>query len=182
MRLVLVLTMALAAPAFAQDRPVTTPLRDVDVVYRSSASGKTLEQRSRFRAADQMLRLDTPTPGLYMIVNQRAHTVAMVSDPDRGVVDMPFQGTAVPGGLVGGQAFTRRGADEVAGLPCTEWETLDNLGQTILACFTADGVMLRARKGAQVLVAATRVAYGPHDPAVFTVPQAYSHVTGRGSR
>ena len=70
----------------------------------------------------------------------------------------------------------RRGQDQVAGLPCTEWETRDSQGQPALTCFTADGVMLRARRGAAVLAIATRVAYGPMDPALFNAPPGYNHV------
>ncbi len=192
MRLALLLLLLAAAPAGAQDRPVTAPTRDVDVLYRAGAGPQAIEQRSRFRAADQKVRLDTPTPGLYMIVDQRARTMAMVSDADRGVVDLALQGGAVPGGAIpggavpgampAGQAFTRRGADRVAGLDCTEWETVDSQGQPTLACFTPDGVLLRARRGAAVLVAATRVTYGPHDPALFTVPSAYNRVAAPANR
>jgi len=169
------LLLCASVPAWAQEAPVTTPTRDVDVMYRSTAGSQVLEQRSRYRAADGKLRLDTPSPGLYMIVDQRARTMAMVSDPDRGVVDVKFRGNVGPGGFTGGQGFTRQGADRVAGLPCTEWQTTDRQGQAVSACFTADGVLLRARRGATVLVEATRVTYGPLDPAAFTVPPSYSH-------
>ena len=73
-------------------------------------------------------------------------------------------------------------ADTVAGLPCIEWETRDLQGQAALACFTADGVMLRVRRGQVVLAVATRVAYGPIDPALFAVPPGYARVVGRTSR
>ena len=189
-RAALLLLLAVPALAWAQDRPLTVPTRDVDVVYRAGAGPQTIEQRSRFQAADQKLRLDTPSPGLYMIVDQRAHTMAMVSDADRGVVDMALPGAAIPGMTAAGQAFTgqaftpqaftRRGTDSVAGLGCTEWETLDSQGQPTLACFTPDGVLLRARRGAQVLVVATRVTYGQLDSTVFTVPAAYNRVAAPG--
>ena len=180
MRLLLAVSLAgVASAAQGQERPATSPLRDVDVTYRAGQGVHAVEQRSRFRAADQKLRLDTPTPGVYMIVDQRARTMAMVSDADRGVVEMPMAAAAAAPGGVGAGAFTRRGADQVAGLPCTEWETLDTQGQPTLACFTADGVLLRARRGAQVLVQATRVVYGPQDPAVFTPPAAYAHTAAR---
>jgi hypothetical protein len=180
------LLLLAASPAWAQDRPATTPSRDVDVTYQAGVGPAAVEQRSRFRAADQKLRLDTPSPGLYMIVDQRARTMAMVSESDRGVVDMALKSSAIPGLVTGPagapQSFTRRGEDKVAGLACTEWETIDSQGQPTLACFTGDGVLLRARRGAQVLVVATRVAYGPHDPAVFSVPAGYNHVAAQAGR
>ena len=175
--------LALASPglASAQDRPPVTPTRDVDVTYRAGQGDKAVEQRSRFRAADQRLRLDLPTPGLYAILDYPAHTLAMVSDPGRAVLDMPAPAGAVAGVAPDGR-FTRRGTDQVAGISCTEWETADNSGQPTLACFTGDGVMLRARRGAQVLVQATRVSYGPQDAAAFTVPPGYAHTSPRASR
>jgi len=175
MRRLLLGLVCVAAPASAQDAPVVTPTRDVDVVYRSAAGPQVVEQRSRYRASDGKLRLDTPSPGVYMIVDQRAGTLAMVSDRDRGVVDMKLRGPAGPGGFAPGQAFARRGAETVAGLACTEWQTVDSQGQAVLACFTQDGVLLRARRGATVLVEAARVTYGALDPAAFTVPPSYAH-------
>ena len=171
------LALALLAPlhAHAQDRPALTPTRDVDVTYRTERAGQVIEQRSRFDAALQRTRLDMPTPGLYSILDHRAHTLSIVSDPERGVIDMPSGGT----GQAGAGAYTRRGQDQVAGLPCTEWETQDSQNQPVLTCFTPDGVMLRARRGAAVLAVATRVTYGTLDPALFAPPAAYGHVARR---
>lgn len=166
---------AAALPAHAQDRPPTVPLRDVDVTYRAGQGNGMMQQRSRFRAADQRLRLDTPTPGLYAIVDLRSRTMAVISDADRAVMDLPAPANAAPGGVAAAARFLRRGTDEVAGLACTEWETTDSGGLPTLACFTADGVLLRARRGAQVLVTATRVSYGGLDAAAFAVPPGYAH-------
>lgn len=168
--------------AWAQDRPPVTPLRDVDVTYLAGQGGKMVEQRSRFQASGQRLRVDTPTPGVYAIVDYRARTLAMVSDAERSVLDMPAPAGAAPGGLPATQRFARRGPDQVAGLACTEWETADTAGLPTLACFTDDGVLLRARRGTQVLVQAAHVAYGGLDPAAFTVPAGYAHTSTRGAR
>ena len=172
---------ATTGTAAAQDRPAALPTRDVDVTYRSEQAGQVLEQRSRFAAGPQLMRLDTPTPGLWVLVDYRAHRMSMVSDPDRGALDMatpPGGPPGAPPGATGG-AYVRRGQDRVAGLPCTEWEVRDNQGQAALTCFTEDGVMLRARRGAQVLAVATRVAFGPMDPALFAIPANYGHATRR---
>ena len=173
-----------------QDRPPPRPTRDVDVSYRSEQAGQVIEQRSRFAATAQRMRLDTATPGLYMLVDYRTNTMSLVSDPDRGAVDMPVPATgpnpanpalqtAPPGTAPG--PYIRRGQDQVAGLPCTEWEVKDTRGQPTLSCFTADGVMLRARYGAQIIVIATRVAYGPMNPTLFDVPPGYGHVGKRAA-
>ena len=179
MKRVLLAVAACMAPvaAVAQDRPATLPTRDVDVTYRSERDGQVIEQRSRFDVATQRTRLDMPTPGLYSILDHRAHTLSVVSDPDRGVIDMPAGGAGQPGA----GSYVRRGQDQVAGLPCTEWETRDSRNQPVLTCFTADGVMLRARQGTAVLAVATRVAYGPMEPALFSAPPGYGHVTRRPS-
>lgn len=161
-----------AAPAFAQDRPPVLPTRDVDVTYRSEQAGKVLEQRSRFSAVAQRMRVDAPTPGVYTIMDYRSHVMAFVSDADRAALETSTPPAAPP-------AYERRGADQVAGLPCTEWEVHDSSGRPALTCFTADGVMLRARRGATVLAVATSVAYAPLDPALFKVPPGYERVRKR---
>ncbi len=155
-----------SAPALAQDRPPRLPARDVDVTYRSGS----IEQRWRFRAFDQKLRLDPPTPGVYMILDYAAHQMTMVNDSEQAVLDTPAPATAPFG-----PGTTRRGTDEVAGLRCTEWETGDSAGLPTLACFTQDGVMLRARRGAAVLVEAAHVSYAPLDAGLFVVPAGYRH-------
>lgn len=170
-----IVAVLLASPALAQDRPAALPTRDVDVTYRTEQNGQVIEQRSRFDAGTQRMRLDLPTPGLYSIMDYRARTMAIVSDGDRGVLDMP--GAAAQPGSTG--AFTRRGTDQVAGLPCTEWEARDSRGQIVLTCFTADGVMLRVRQGTQILAVATRVAFGRMEPAPFAAPPDYGHVARR---
>ena len=186
-RAAIMMAMSAAAcpAAWAQDRPPATPTRDVDVTYRAGQGDKVVQQRSRFRATDQRLRVDTPTPGVYAIVDYRAHTLSMVSDAERAVLDMPAPAGQAPGGVSAGPSgvnYVRRGTDQVAGLACTEWETTDTTGQPTLACFTGDGVLLRARRGAQVLVAAARVSYGEQDPAAFMVPAGYAHTSTRAPR
>lgn len=124
------------------------------------------------------MRVDTPAPGVYMLVDYAARRMSMVSDRDRGAVDMASGAGPLPGMSAGasGGAYTRRGADRVAGLPCTEWQTTDTEGAPTLACLTEDGVLLRARRGNEVLVQAVRVQYGPQDPAAFRVPDGYRRV------
>jgi len=182
LRALLALVFIGAAPAWAQNLPPATPARDVDVTYRAGQGNRVMEQRSRFQASGQRVRVDTPTPGVYAIMDLRARTLAMVSDAERAVLDMPAPaGGMAPGAPQSGR-FVRRGTDQVAGLPCTEWETADSTGQPTLACYTDDGVMLRARRGAQVLVAATRVTYAAQDPALFVVPAQYAHTNPRDPR
>ncbi len=175
------LALMSSSPAWAQDRPPVTPTRDVDVTYRAGEGTKAVEQRARFQASNQRLRLDLPTPGVYAILDYPAHTLAVVSEPRRAVLDMPAPAGAIAGVAPAG-VFTRRGMDRVAGLACTDWETADNSGLPTLACFTDDGVMLRARHGGQLLVQAVRVSYGAQDATAFTVPAGYSHARPQAPR
>ena len=129
------------------------------------------------------MRVDTPAPGVYMIVDYAARRMSMVSERDRGVVEMASGAgplSVAPGGAASGAfpegGHTRRGTDRVAGLPCTEWQTTDSEGAPTLACITEDGVLLRARRGNEVMVQAARVRYGPQDPAAFRVPDGYRRV------
>lgn len=153
------LTPALAQPAL--------PSRDVDVIY---GAAQNVQQRWRYRAADQKLRLDPPTAGLHMIIDYKAYTMAIVNDTDRTVLTL----AAPPAPGTSGAAA--RGTDSLLGQPCTEWEQRDVQNQPTLACYTADGVMLRARRGTQVLVEAIAVRYATPDPAAFTIPAGYERV------
>ncbi len=174
---VIVGALLCAGVASSQDRPAAVPSRDVDVTYRSEQGGQVLEQRSRWAITAQRMRLDTPTPGLYVIVDYRTRQMSLVSEADRGVLDMPAPPGSIPGAPdPAGGSFVRRGQDQVAGLACTEWESRDTQGQPALTCFTGDGVLLRARRGPQVLAIATRVVYGPMDQSLFTVPAGYNRV------
>ena len=170
----LLLALLAAVPggmAWAQERPVVVPTRDVDVVYRIPAGTQVIEQRTRFSEAGQRMRVDTPTPGVYSIMDYRSHTMSFVVEGDRAALDTPMP-QAVP-------AYSRVGTDQVAGLGCTEWQTEDTQHRAVVTCFTDDGVMLRVRRGTVPMAVASRVAYGLVDPAVFEVPAGFSHVTGR---
>lgn len=172
--MVLVLAAGLGCgAAWAQDRPAPLPLRDVDVSYRIQAGTQAIEQRSRFSFAGQRMRVDMPTPGVYSIMDYRSHVMSFVVEGDRASLDTPMPPPVSP-------AYQRVGPDQVAGLPCTEWQTVDPQKQAVVFCFTDDGVMLRVRRGMQPVAVATRVSFGPQDPALFAVPAGFQHVTRQG--
>ena len=168
-----VAALLLAQTARAADSPAIVPTRDVDVLYQAEQNGKTLQQRLRWDQADQLMRVDSPAPGLWMLVNYHNRQIDLVSDPQRSILQMAAKGGPLPG-QPGGTNFVRRGAATVAGTPCTEWEANDIQGQPTVACLTADGVLLRAMRGRDVLIQAQRVAYGPQDPALFRLPTGYA--------
>jgi hypothetical protein len=74
---------------------------------------------------------------------------------------------------------TARGADRVAGLPCTIWhirERDDAPEDGTTLCLSADGLLLRqvtARGGMRSGIEATRVEYGALDPALFEPPRGW---------
>lgn len=164
-------------PALAQDRPPTIPTRDVDVTYRMVQpieGGPALMQRMRWSVATGRLRVDPPSPALYMIVDYRARRMAVVHPADRAVVDMTTSGPGLPGSSAGG--FTRLDIGHVAGTACSNWQTRDTNGQVVTVCITAEGVMLRASQGDNVLLEAASVNYDTQDPGAFLPPDGYRHI------
>ncbi|MBV9747314.1 MAG: hypothetical protein JO157_00720 [Acetobacteraceae bacterium] len=167
------LTPFLALPARAADAPIIVPTRDVDVLYQADQGGQTLQQRLRWDVKDQLMRVDSPSPGLWMLVNYRNRQIFLVSDAQKSILEMSAKAGPLPG-QPGGANFVRRGTDQVAGLPCTQWQAMDSQGQDTMACLTSDGVLLRAMRGRVVLIQAQRVAYGPENPALFKLPVGYA--------
>jgi hypothetical protein len=162
------------------------PTRDVDVTYlmlQPDAPGgpRMLEQRMRWAVADGRLRVDPPTPGLWIVVDYHARRLTTVRDKEHSAVQMDADTARIlPNpGAQGGAAtpFTAKGQDNVAGLPCTDWETRDAAGTPTLACITADGVLLRAAAARRILLEAESVTYGTLDKTVFEVPAGYQLLT-----
>lgn len=173
----LLATLAAQGPALAQDRPPTIPLRDVDVTYRMVQplqGGPVLLQRMRWSVAAGKLRVDPPSPALYMIVDYKARRMAVIRPAERAVLDMDAAGPGLPVSPAG--HFTRLGMAEVLGQPCTNWQTLDTSGRTVAVCITGDGVMLRASQGGNVLLEATGVSYAAQDVAAFAPPEGFRHI------
>ena len=172
---VLTLCAAWATQALA-DQPLLRPSRDVDVTYRAAApqGGKEIEQRVRWLAASQTMRIDPPSPDLHVIIDYVARRMSVVRDATRSVVEMaaPDSMTDVMGGEAA-TAFVRRGEATVAGRPCVEWQTLDRGAHPALVCITEDGVLLRAGTTQLARVSAVSVRYAPQDPAAFRVPADY---------
>lgn len=172
---------AFAPLARAQDAPPKLPTRDVDVLYRSIQPDprgvvRVLEQRMRWAAAAGKLRIDPPTQGIYVIMDYRTRRLSTVRDATRQVLEIDAGAAAVGPGVGPQSTFRRQGESQVAGLTCTEWQTVDTAGAPALACITADGVLLRAVAGGRVLVEATSVQYRPQDPVTFQVPAGYTRV------
>lgn len=167
--------LLLAAPAVAQERPVLRPTRDVDVTYMMArpdpGGGWTmLTERLRWAVGAGRLRIDPPTPGLWLVVDLASRQVATVQESHKRVLDGPAP--TLPG--EGGQGpYERRGPDRVGELACTNWALRDATGTPALACLTDDGVLLRAAAGGRVLLEALEVRYAPQPAALFALPADY---------
>jgi hypothetical protein len=150
--------VAFAGLARAEAPAALRPLRDVDVTYKvpvRSGTDANLLQRLRWSASLQRQRVDLPTSGNWMMLDFANHRMALVRDESREVIDLPAPRSAEQPG--GGAGYTRLGPATVAALACTEWRTIDTRGQESIACYTDDGVLLRARQGDRVLMEAISV-------------------------
>jgi hypothetical protein len=177
-RTVAVLSLCLGwAFAASADQPLLRPTRDVDVTYRASAphGGPPIEQRVRWLAAAQTMRIDLPAPGLYVIIDYIARRMSVVRDETRSVIEMaaPDSVAAMTGAKLT-TSYVRHGEAVVAGHGCTEWQTLDRDAHPVIACITGDGVLLRAGTADQVRVSAVSVRYAQQDPDLFRVPDDYA--------
>jgi hypothetical protein len=170
------MTSAGLAEHSEQDKPRLQPTRDVDVTYAAAQAGGQLVQRVRWLASAQTMRIDPPGSGLRVIIDHVARRMSVVREANRSVIDMAApDDMPQPGSNAGGGTYLRRGDDTVAGVPCTEWETMDRDGCHTLACIAPDGVLLRASAAGQMLVAATAVQYAPQDASAFRVPADSVH-------
>lgn len=183
---ILAVAATLAAGPGRADQPPLRPSRDVDVTYRAgvaAADGTAVEQRVRWLAAAQVMRIDPPTAGLFVIIDYVAGRMSVVEEAEKTVIDMPAphgRVEGVPGGQRGG--YARRGDAVVADIPCTEWDTLDRDARPATVCITADGVLLRASLAGRTLVSAIAVRYGPQDPVAFRAPAGYVHHSAEATR
>jgi hypothetical protein len=186
MRRVVALALCLSWASHAHaDQPLLRPSRDVDVTYRAAApqGGKEIEQRVRWLATSQTMRIDPPSPNLHVIIDYVTRRMSVVRDATRSVVEMAAPDSMV--NAIGGATatgFVRRGEATVAGRVCVEWQTQDRAAHPALVCITDDGVLLRAGTAEQVRVSAVSVQYAPQDPAAFRVPTDYAHLTPGAAR
>ncbi len=180
MRLLLLAVLVLTSPALAQPGPAVQPTRDVDVTYRVPVPGAAdtfLLQRLRWSAAHRQQRVDLPTSGNWMVLDFDAHRMALVHDDSREVIELPSPQSAEQRGA--GAGYTRVATSSVAGLPCTEWRTVDTRGHETLACYTDDGVLLRATAGARTLMEAVHVSYEAQAASLFQTPAGYARQATR---
>ena len=171
-------TLLIHAAATAQEVPVVQPSRDVDVTYRVPDPGPgdaSLLQRLRWSAASRRQRVDLPTSGGWMVLDFGTHRMWIVRDDTQTVMSL-----AAPPDVAPSPAnFTKGAAAVVASIPCTEWKTHDRSGQETLACYTADGVLLRVSDGTRSLLEAVSVKYAAQPDGIFALPRGYARQEGK---
>jgi len=156
------------------EAPPARPLHDVDVTYKvpvPDQTDTTLMQRYRWSAAAQAQRVDMQGSDNWMVLNFNSHRMSLVHDGSHEVVDAPAPPEADPSNT----SFSRAGGDVVAKLACTVWRTVDTRGAETLACYTLDGVLLRAQSSGKVVMEAVSVVYAAQDMALFKAPAGYAH-------
>lgn len=173
------LTLA-ALPALAQPTNMR-PTRDVAVTYRMSGMAGMAPQdiKMAFSPSTGKQRVDPPGGMGWMLIDQKASSAVMVMDAQRMTMAMPPETVAAMTQAVpAGTTFTRKSSASVAGTACTEWDMVIAGGGKGTSCITDDGVLLRtvtaAPNGTVVTMEATKVTYGPVDPASLTVPTGYT--------
>lgn len=164
-------------PAWADERPPTLPMRDVDVTYVVPTPAGAARQRLRFNALRQKLRIDPPGGGLYVVIDFLAGRMATVREADRSVIEMAAPKAWMPGMGARHGRYIRRNDIVVSGVPCTEWQTTDSEGRDVRICFNTDGVMIRAAMhtgaGEAILALAAELRRESQDPTIFLVPANY---------
>lgn len=166
----------LALPVLAQPapaRPTLLPTRDVAVTYRLEGSDKVQgDIDAAWSASQRLLRVDNASAPGWVLVEERTRRASMVMQqglvvrlPDSPEIAMLMQDPESQGRV------SRLGARTIAGQRCTDWKLDRADGKGGTACLTADGVLLRMQQtGRREVLQATRVAYGPQDPARFRLP------------
>lgn len=174
--------LAAAGTAVAQDRPLLQPSRDVTVTYRIEGAAASAipggidgPLRLSWDAAHQRLRAEAEGRPQAVLVDLPNHTATMLDGVMRAAIALPVRDRDLQPLTLAGAQLTRRGAGNVAGMACTNWDVESHRG-TGTVCLTADGVALRADgavDGHKGSFTATSVRYGEVAPKLFTAPPGY---------
>ncbi len=174
--------VAAAGTASAQDRPLLQPSRDVTVTYRVEGAAASAipggidgPLRLSWDAAHQRLRAEAEGRPQAVLLDLPNHTATMLDDVTRAAVALPVRERDLQPLTLAGAQLIRRGAGNVAGMACTNWDVDSKRGAGTV-CLTADGVALRADgavDGQKGSFTATSVRYGEVAPRLFTTPPGY---------
>lgn len=182
-RTALLLTLALAAPAAAQEPP-RVPTRDYAATYAMTGFGteapKTMQMS--FSAATKRQRIDMAEAGqnVSMIMELGGQRMWVLEHDSRMAMELARgagAGSDVPISPIDEDAtLTRVGTDRVAGLACTVYRVVRQGKPQGTACVTEHGIMLRGEfeeDGERGRMEATRVSLDRQPAERFQVPPGY---------
>lgn len=182
-RTALLLTLALAAPAAAQEPP-RIPTRDYAATYAMTGFGTEAPKTMQisFSVATKRQRIDMAESGqnVSMIMELGGQRMWMLEHGSR--MAMELGRGAGPGGDVPispideDATLTRIGTDRVAGLACTVYRVTHQGKPQGTACVTEHGIMLRGEfeeDGERGKMEATRVSLDRQPADRFEVPPGY---------
>ncbi|KAB8125362.1 hypothetical protein D3W54_11150 [Komagataeibacter medellinensis] len=162
------------APASDAQTPYVTPQDDVDVsydIYPPHDTSAVMTQRMRWSASTMMQRVDPGNAATYMITDYHAGTLTVVNADQKVKTIIPAPGAAnVAMGQRAQGNWLRTGVSNVAGTPCTLWQTQDTDQRPSEICYTDDGVMMQVIRDGKVMVAATSLTRAPQGADVFAIP------------
>lgn len=166
----LLLTAAGSSLHSDEQKPLTTPTRDVDITYQIARPGQpAIVERRRWLASQQLRRVDGPDnsatifdqkTGGFTLLNTANHTY-------RTTLDTPKRMSPQKGSIL-----KRSGDSKIAGLNCIDWSWLDDT-ELRTACLTPDGVLLRLVIDGQTVAEARTVLFAPQPSELFEVPPGY---------
>jgi len=178
---VLMFGALLLAAAPANAAPRFLPVQDVRVSYELDAPGRpAADYRLEFDAPDRLARVENADASLVVLADLNAGQAQLYLPALRAVVEAPdFSSFTGMIANADGARFTPLGHGVYAGLGCEKYLVLNAQGSGE-ACITGDGVVLHfagqdAHGSAEVT--ALSVAFGPIDPAQFTLPPQTSQIT-----
>ena len=175
MRIGLIVALVSLPVAAWADMPFVFPQSDTAIVYVTGGVG--VRQTLRVSAGLGLQRVDAPGGGMAVITDTVHHTMIVLDNKAHAFSEGPAPpGTADMRGKRAPADYARVGTAAVAGLPCTEWATHDPSGHPVIVCLTDDGVLLRVRDRADILVEAASVEHAAQDPAMFAPPTAWRKV------
>ncbi len=177
--LLAVLLTGASGLAWAQDRPLVSPTRDVTITYKVLGREGVPQMQMSHGAASGLMRIDMTEMGGFAIIDRKRKLSTMVMERMRifmevSAADDPKGQSAIgPAGMPEDNAtFTRKGTETVAGESCVVWDVASPLGEG-MACVTADGAMLRYRTKGGDGLEAVKVSYAALPADRFTVPAGF---------
>jgi len=176
--------LALSHSATAADRPPLAPTRDVVIDYAFTLAGdadKPVPMRFYIAAGGGLLRVDQPNQSGFVVIDRDRNRTLVVLTVPRFYFELPYDPARRLGLMLNdSMAFSRHGAETIAGVPCTVWSVQDGR-RSGTACISTDGFLLRAETPAEggrpgMWMQAISVLPAEQPASVFQPPTGYRRV------